>query len=267
MQLNSTFAVWLRARATAARAIATTSSAPRRSWWARWISELDRNTWMRGLRARRIASQVASTSSGTARASAHTQASRTWAATAATDARSPGDETGKPASITSTFIASSSSAISTLAFLEKNTPAACSPSRSVVSNTVTRSECMVTSVRIPQPLDPGEVARFATVAVRGQKKTSPAVAAGEVRSAFARALAEERGADPTRLAKEEAAKAEQGVGPRLHDPRSLEGVAARVKRSPEPCTRRGGRPLRPSLGCASLRALRACVRTCRRASK
>ena len=94
---------------------------------------------MRGARAGAIASQVASTSAGIARESAHTTARFTVSATARTDARSPGDEVGKPASITSTPIASSSPAISTFAAREKNTPAACSPSRSVVSKTTTRS--------------------------------------------------------------------------------------------------------------------------------
>ena len=102
---------------------------------------------MRGARAGAIASQVASTSAGIARESAHTTARFTVSATARTDARSPGDEVGKPASITSTPIASSRPAISTFAAREKNTPAACSPSRSVVSKTTTRSRTDIPTVR------------------------------------------------------------------------------------------------------------------------
>src|SRR4030095_14362385 len=49
---------------------------------------------------------------------------------------------GKPASITSTRIAASTCAISTFCAALKQTPAVCSPSRRVVSNTTTRSETL-----------------------------------------------------------------------------------------------------------------------------
>jgi len=139
----------------------------------------------------RIARQVTSTSSGSARESAHTQACFTCAATADTEACSPGDAAGKPASITSTDIASSSSAISTLAAREKKTPAACSPSRSVVSNTTTlsfESDIALSFAGLDRRSGPRGGRAALARAPRGQKKTSPAVAAGEVRFAFCLAL-------------------------------------------------------------------------------
>jgi hypothetical protein len=97
---------------------------------------------MRGASAPRSASAAASTSNGTARASAHTDAPRTARATSFTARRSAADAAGKPASITSTRIAASACAISTFCAALKQTPAVCSPSRKVVSNTTTRSETL-----------------------------------------------------------------------------------------------------------------------------
>ena len=69
-------------------------------------------TWILERRAPARASAAASTSSGSVRASAATVASVTVRATASTPSKSPGDEIGKPASITSTPRRSSCVAIS-----------------------------------------------------------------------------------------------------------------------------------------------------------
>ena len=140
--LNSTSSVALRARATAYSTIPSTSSRPLRSWCASWTSLEFTNVWMRGASAPRSASAAASTSNGTARASAQTAAPRTSRATAFTARRSAAEAAGKPASITSTRIAASACAISTFCAALKQTPAVCSPSRRVVSNTMTRSETL-----------------------------------------------------------------------------------------------------------------------------
>ena len=61
-----------------------------------WMSELERNTWMRGRSACRTASQQASTSFGTARASPAITEPFTSFAMALTDSRSPGRRGGEP---------------------------------------------------------------------------------------------------------------------------------------------------------------------------
>jgi hypothetical protein len=53
--------------------------------------------------------------------------------------KSPGEEMGKPASITSTPISSSTWAISTFSLTLRAAPGDCSPSRRVVSRMITRS--------------------------------------------------------------------------------------------------------------------------------
>ena len=60
-----------------------------------------------------------------------------------TESKSPGDATGKPASITSTFRADSFRAISSFSFMFKLAPGHCSPSRNVVSNITSLSSDMV----------------------------------------------------------------------------------------------------------------------------
>ena len=54
-----------------------------------------------------------------------------------TDSKSPGEETGKPTSITSTPSRSSASAICSFSFTVKLAANACSPSRNVVSKIIT----------------------------------------------------------------------------------------------------------------------------------
>ena len=54
-----------------------------------------------------------------------------------TASKSPFEANGKPASMTSTFIESSISAISTLSSTDMDAPADCSPSLSVVSKITT----------------------------------------------------------------------------------------------------------------------------------
>ena len=137
--LNSTSSVKSRALRTMAAASATTWARVFWSWCASCMSLAFTNTWIRRRRAWRSASPAAATSLGTARASAQIVAPRTFAATSATAAPSSGELTGKPASITSTPSAARSEAISSLSCAEKQTPAVCSPSRSVVSKIRTRS--------------------------------------------------------------------------------------------------------------------------------
>ena len=66
---NSTSEQYFLALATIEMACSITSSRFFLSWCMMWMSELDRNTWMRGFSASCMASHAASTSSGTARAS------------------------------------------------------------------------------------------------------------------------------------------------------------------------------------------------------
>jgi hypothetical protein len=87
-----------------------TISAPRLSTSARvmpslrsmWMSDTDSTMWICGVSASLIAPQTASMSSRTARASAVTVAPRISRAIWRQAWKSPGDEIGKPASITST---------------------------------------------------------------------------------------------------------------------------------------------------------------------
>src|SRR5580700_10578098 len=95
---------------------------------------------MRGLAAPESARAAASTSRATHRARAQIDGPRTCRATAETARDSAWDAAGKPASMTSTRIAASRSAISTLSRSVKSTPADCSPSRRVVSKTMTWSD-------------------------------------------------------------------------------------------------------------------------------
>src|SRR5207302_725765 len=67
-----------------------------------------------------------------------------------TASHSPSDETGKPASMTSTPKRASCSAISTFSARDSAIPGACSPSRSVVSKNRTTSGSGIGDV-LPQP--------------------------------------------------------------------------------------------------------------------
>ena len=135
MGLNSTLLVYFAARRTIASACVTTCSRSFFSWCAIWMSLVLMNTWMRGSAAFFTDSHAISTSDSTARASAQILTSRTSAEIRLTASRSPGVEQGKPASMMSTPSRCSCLAISTFSSGVNATPADCSPSRSVVSNT------------------------------------------------------------------------------------------------------------------------------------
>ena len=134
----------------------STSSHRLRAWvtesttasWTAWGSicslnfmcsgEVERKVWMRGRRASRKASQARSISRLVARAKPATDEPLTRRDTSRTASKSPFEAIGKPASMTSTPIASSTEAIWSFSsrFIEQ--PGDCSPSRSVVSKIMTR---------------------------------------------------------------------------------------------------------------------------------
>src|SRR5438477_1653413 len=98
-----------------------------------WISLVDTNVWIRNRSAPLSASPARSMSPGTTRASAAMTGPLTVSAISRTASNSPSLETGKPASMMSTFSRASCSAISTFSARVRAMPGACSPSRSVVS--------------------------------------------------------------------------------------------------------------------------------------
>src|SRR5436190_6885140 len=98
-----------------------------------WISLVETNVWMRNRSAPLSASPARSMSPGTTRASAAMTGPFTVSAISRTASNSPSLETGKPASMMSTFSRASCSAISTFSARVRAMPGACSPSRSVVS--------------------------------------------------------------------------------------------------------------------------------------
>ena len=98
------------------------------------------NVWMRGRSASLMASQAASMSPGTHRASdAMTGPPRTSRATAETASKSPVELDANPASMMSTPNRASCRAISIFSSNVRPMPADCSPSRSVVSKINTLS--------------------------------------------------------------------------------------------------------------------------------
>ena len=103
--------------------------------------------WMRGRAAPSIASQAASMSPGTQRASEAMVGVRTSLAMAETASKSPGELAANPASMMSTPSRSSCRAISIFSSSVRPIPADCSPSRSVVSKISTLS--LVAMVFLP----------------------------------------------------------------------------------------------------------------------
>ena len=95
--------------------------------------------WMRFLAAGSSASAARSMSARPARASEQTTLSLTLFAISLTARKSPSEAIAKPASITSTPICSSSSAIFSFSATVIEAPGDCSPSRSVVSKMMMRS--------------------------------------------------------------------------------------------------------------------------------
>src|SRR3954470_2835372 len=98
-----------------------------------WISLVETNAWMRNRSAPLSASPARSMSPGTTRARAAMTGPFTGSAISRTASNSSPPETGKPASMMSTFSRASCSAISTFSARVRAMPGACSPSRSVVS--------------------------------------------------------------------------------------------------------------------------------------
>ena len=105
--------------------------------------EVDRKMWIRGDSAFSSARAAASMSFSSARARPATVDPWISFAICLTDSKSPGDATGKPASMTSTFNRASCRAISNFSLLFMLAPRHCSPSLKVVSNIMSRSGCMV----------------------------------------------------------------------------------------------------------------------------
>ena len=95
--------------------------------------------WMRFLGAGSSASAARSMSARPARASEQTTLSLTFLAISLTARKSPSEAIAKPASITSTPICSSTSAIFSFSGTVIEAPGDCSPSRSVVSKMMMRS--------------------------------------------------------------------------------------------------------------------------------
>ncbi len=102
------------------------------------MSEVEKKTWSIGSAAGRSASTAASMSTWTQRASAAIVTSRHCSAIVRTAARSPGDATGKPASMMSTPRSDSAAATSNFSSRFIVAPGDCSPSRRVVSKMRTR---------------------------------------------------------------------------------------------------------------------------------
>src|SRR5690606_1896473 len=122
-----------------------------------WMSEVAMKVWIRGRAAGRSASAAFSMSVWLARAKAAMMGPRTSRAMSCTAWRSPGDATGKPASMTSTPRRASCRAISSFSWALRFTPGDCSPSRSVVSKIRMRRILSTSSPidhpRVPQVLD------------------------------------------------------------------------------------------------------------------
>ena len=97
------------------------------------------NVWMRPRLAGLIAAPQRSMSASPVRDRPQITASLERRAISATDSKSPSDAAGKPASMMSTPISSSSSATSIFSSKVMVAPGHCSPSRRVVSNMMTRS--------------------------------------------------------------------------------------------------------------------------------
>src|SRR6266567_2270327 len=136
---NSTSSVYSRAHFTAFTACSSTCSGAMRSFICMWIGELAIKVCTRPEPAPSSASPARRTSDSLARARAHTVLPWIAWAIALTAAKSPFDEAGKPASITSTFSRSSCLAMRIFSSRVIDAPGLCSPSRRVVSKMINRS--------------------------------------------------------------------------------------------------------------------------------
>ena len=136
---HSTSSVWLRARVTCAITISKTSCGSFWSFHFMCTGEVDRKVWMRLRAAGLIASAQRSMSLGAARDRPQITAFLVRLAISWTAAKSPSEAIGKPASMMSTPMVSSSSATSSFSSWVMVAPGHCSPSRKVVSKMTTRS--------------------------------------------------------------------------------------------------------------------------------
>src|SRR5438034_3424745 len=122
-----------------------------RSFICMWIGELAMNVWTRPDFAPFSASPARRTSLSLARASPHTVLSLIALAIAFTAAKSPLDDAGNPASMTSTLSRSSCLAMRIFSSLVIDAPGLCSPSRKVVSKIIKWSD-MVSSCKLQETL-------------------------------------------------------------------------------------------------------------------
>ena len=136
---NSTSSQNSRAIRTPSTALRRISSLAMLSLYWRWMALVARKTWMRCLSASRSARAAFSMSSRLQRARPQMMGPWTSRATELTDAQSPGEAAGKPASITSTPRSASAFATRSFSGCVMLHPGDCSPSRSVVSKIITRS--------------------------------------------------------------------------------------------------------------------------------
>src|SRR5437588_9822869 len=119
-----------------------------RSFICMWIGELAMNVCTRPDFAPLRASPARRMSFSFARASAHTVLSLIAPAIALTAAKSPFDDAGNPASITSTRRRSSCFAIRIFSSLVIDAPGLCSPSRNVVSKMIKWSGMLRPAMRL-----------------------------------------------------------------------------------------------------------------------
>ncbi len=137
--LHSTSSTWLRARPTESITCCSTASGSICSLCFMWIGEVEMKVWMRGLRAAFTASPQRSMSLKLARDRPAIVAFLARLAISRTLSKSPSLAIGKPASMMSTPMSSSSSATCSFSSNVIDAPGHCSPSRSVVSKMTTRS--------------------------------------------------------------------------------------------------------------------------------
>src|SRR5512135_56348 len=133
---NSTLSVYWRAHPIAFTACSNTCSGVILSFICMWIGELAMKVWMRIDFAGFSASPARRMSFSLARASPQTVLSWTALAMSWTASKSPFDDAGKPASMTSTRSRSSWRAMRVFSSLVIDAPGLCSPSRKVVSKMI-----------------------------------------------------------------------------------------------------------------------------------
>jgi len=104
-----------------------------------WTGLVEMKVWIRPRLAGRMASAQRSMSAWPARARPQTVLSVTISEMRRTDSKSPLEAMGKPASMTSTRMSSRILASSSFSSRDMEAPGDCSPSRMVVSKTMTRS--------------------------------------------------------------------------------------------------------------------------------